>query len=206
MKQVKLQSGFTIIEVVVAVGLFALVGVMVVELVSSILSGSNKQSVILADTDQARKISYSFTSEIRDAQTSNTGAYALASASSTEIIFYSNIDSDALIERVRYYLSNGKIYKGIIEPTGAPLTYNSGSETVTTVQSNVVNTSAPLFTYYNDTYNGSGTALTSPVNVTHVRYVQINMQIANRAGVSTTNYFTVSAGGTMRNLKTNLGD
>jgi prepilin-type N-terminal cleavage/methylation domain-containing protein len=200
------QAGFTLVEIVVAVSLFALVGVLIVTLMSNILTGSNKQGILLADTDQARKVSYGFTSEVRDAQTSNTGGYPLEKATATEVIFYSNIDKDASVERVRYYLLNGNLYKGLVEPTGSPLAYVIANEAVSLVQRNVVNTTAPVFTFYNGNYNGSGTALTAPVNVTLVKYMQINLQIANKSGLSTTNFYTVSAGGSIRNLKTNLGN
>lgn len=202
----KNQTGFTIVEIVVAVSLFALVGVFMVGLISNVLTGSSRQSVLLSDTDQARKVSYIFTSEIRDAQTSNTGKYPLEKATSTEIIFYSNYDKDASIERMRYYLSNGILYKGVIEPTGSPLTYNTANEVVSVVQKDVVNSTSALFTYYDGTYNGTGSALASPVNVTAVKYLQINIQVANRSGLSTTAYYTVSAGGAIRNLKNNLGN
>jgi type II secretory pathway component PulJ len=200
------ETGFTIIEIVVAVSLFALVGILIVTVMSNILAGSNKQGVLLADTDQARKVSYGFTSEVRDAQTSNTGGYPLEKATDTETIFYSNIDKDTSIERVRYYLQNGILYKGIVEPTGSPLSYNLVNEAVSIVQRDIVNTTAPVFTYYDGNYNGSGTALVTPANVTSVKYMQINMQIANKSGISTTAYYTVSAGGSIRNLKTNLGN
>lgn len=201
------EDGFTLVEIVVAISLFALVGVLIVTLMSNILAGSNKQQVLLSDTDQARKISSQFTSEIRNAVTSNTGGYALEEATDTEIIFYSNVDKDNLIERVRYYLQNGIMYRGIVEPTGSPLSYNSANEATSIIQRDVVNNSStPVFYFYDGTYNGSGTALTNPVNVTLVKFVKINLQIANKSGLSTTNYYTITSGGAIRNLKTNLGN
>ena len=48
-------------------------------------------------------------------------------------------------------------------------------------------------------------SLAQPVNVTQVKFVKINLQIYNKAGVKNTNTYTVTAGAAIRNLKTNLG-
>lgn len=203
------KAGFTLIEIIVAVAIFSVLSVGVVALISNIFTGSNQQAGLLADTDQARKLAFRFTGEVRNITTASTGAYALNTTADQQLIFYSNIDTDTNIERIRYYIQNGKLYRGVIEPTGNPLTYVSGNEITTAIQNNLGNGTAPLFYYYGDTYDGTpATAipLTQPVNVTAVRFIELNLMVLNKAGVSNANTYTITGGGAIRNLKTNLGN
>lgn len=202
-----MQAGFTLIETIISIFAFAVIMLGLVVLVSAILTSSQKQAGLLADSDQSRKVVFSIINELRDAQTGLNGAYALDTAGDQQIIYYSNADRDSSIERIRYYLQNGKLYKGVTEYNGAG--YNTSTEISTLLQNDVANSPiTPLFYYYDDTYTGSSTqaSLSQPVNVTAVKYVQVNLQVYNKAGVKNNNYYTVTAGGTVRNLKTNLGN
>ncbi len=199
-------AGFTLIEVMVTVFGFALISIGLIALVSGLLSGTGKQAGLLADADEARKITFAFANELRRAAPSVVGSYSLEQANSQQIIFYSNIDSDPEPERIRYYISANKLYKGIINPSGNPLTYSGGEQTVS-VQQNVANGTAPLFYYYNGNYTGiSDSYLTQPVSITAVRYVRMHLIILNKGGVTNNKTYTVSAGAAIRNLKTNLGN
>jgi prepilin-type N-terminal cleavage/methylation domain-containing protein len=201
------QIGFTLIELVVVIAIFAVMSLAAVVLVSNILTGSNKQAALLANIDQARSVSFRVMQELRNAVPSSTGSYALELCDAQQLIFYTNLDGGTDIERVRYYMSNGKLYRGVVKPTGSPLSYNVGSEVSTVVQNDIGNGGSPLFTYYPDTYDGTtGNALAVPANVTQVRFVRLNLTILNKAGQIGTNTYTVTAGASIRNLKTNLGN
>jgi type II secretory pathway component PulJ len=199
------QEGFTIIEVLVTLFITSMLLVGIISLVSSILTGSGKQETLLYNADQARRLSFQFKQELRNAYASSVGSYAIDTAQSQQLIFYTNIDSDVGMERVRYFIQNGSLRRGVVDPTGSPLTYNFGSEVVREIQNNVANQATPLFYYYDNTYDGTtDNFLTQPVNVTDVRYVKLNLMITNKGGTSGTGIFTVTAGSTIRNLKTNL--
>lgn len=201
------QSGFTFIEMVVSLALFVVLALGMIQLSSILLTTVRQQGGLLADSDQARKLSFQIISEIRNAVTSNTGAYPLDTAGDQTIIFYSNVDGGVDIERIRYFISAGSLWKGQVKPTGSPLTYNLGNETTWIVQRNIANASNPLFYYYNGSYNGvSGSPLTQTVNVTQVRFVRMSLRVFNKAGVKNTTYYTVNAGGTVRGVKDNLAD
>lgn len=202
----KKQKGFTLVEVMISVLIFTLLGLGVIELVSSMISTGNKTSIFLASSDQARKLSYQIMNELRNAVTASTGAYALNLANDQELIFFSNVDGGTDIERVRYYLSSGKLYRGVVKASGNPLVYNLGTEATAVVQNDVANGATPLFYYYGDSYDGSGSALTQPVNIVQVKFIQLNLQIFNKGGVTNTNYYTVTASGSIRSIKTNLGN
>ncbi len=199
-------AGFTLIEIIVVIGIMGLISTGVIALVSSVFVQSTKQGTSIADTDQARKLSMKFTQELRNGIYGENGAYPLNSAGNQEIIFFSDVNNDGLVDRVRYYLSNGSLYKGVVVPTGTPYTYNLANEVATKIQSNVANGSNPLFYYYTDTYDGtSGTALAQPVNVAQVNFVKLSLTIYNKAASANTTY-TITGGSSIRNLKTNLGD
>lgn len=202
----KAQFGFTIIEVIVAVAIFAVVGVGTIVLIGNMFTTGGKLSVVSADTDQSRRIALRLMQELRNAVSSSTGAYALGEASNQQIVFYSNIDGGTDIERLRYYISGGRLYRGVVKPTGTPYTYNLGSESSSVVLSNIANGANPLFYYYSGTYTGTETPLTQPINLTQVRHVKMDLRVFNKSGIATTNYFTVTMSGTIRSLKSNLGE
>lgn len=200
------QQGFTIIEVMVSVLIFTLLALGIIQLVSSMVSTGNKTTTFATSSDQARKLSFQIMNELRNAVTASTGSYALNLANDQELIFFSNVDGGTDIERVRYYLSNEKLYRGVVKASGNPLIYNLGSETTAVVQNDVANGGIPLFYYYADTYDGSGNFLAQPVNITQVKFIELNLQVYNKGGVTNTNYYTITAGGSIRSLKTNLGN
>lgn len=197
--------GFTIIEMLVALSGFALVSVGIVALLTNLITEGNRQQGLLFDTDSARRVSFTLMQELRNTVISNTGAYPLESAAAQSVIFYSNIDGGSDIERVRYYISGTELRKGVVKPTGSPYTYNLGNETTYVVQRNVANGAGALFTYYDGSFAGSGSALTQPVNATSVRHVKMDLKISKPGKISSPS-FTFSASVTPRNLKDNLGD
>jgi len=205
-KLVKSGAGFTIIELLVVIFGFSLIAWGLIALVANIFTFSNQQSGLLSDADQARNLAFQIASELRNAQTGSNGAYVLDTAATSTIIFYSPVaDTDPGIERVRYFTQNGQLWKGVTEYNGSG--YDTATEKTFIVQKDFANGANPLFYYYDGTYIGSSTqsSLALPVNVTQVKFVKINLQVFNKAGVKNTNTYTVTAGAAIRNLKTNLG-
>jgi len=202
----KLNEGFTLIELVVAIFGFSLIMWGLIGLFSGIFRSSDQQGGLLADTDQGRKLAFQIATEIRNAQTGLNGAYVLDTAANQQIIYYSNSDKDSSIERIRYFTQNGQLWKGITEYNGT--TYATTTEKTALMQSDLANGSNPVFYYYTGDYIGSSTqsSLTQPVNVTQVKFVKVTLQIYNKAGVKNTNTFTIIASAAIRNLKTNLGE
>lgn len=200
-------AGFTLVEILVALFGFTVIMFGLITLFSSIFISSNKQSALLSDADQARKLVFRIVGELRNAQTSAEGGYALETALPQTLTFYSNVDGGNDVERLRYFLQNGKIYRGVTKASGNPLVYNLANEKITVVQDNVANGGMPVFFYYDGTYDGTvETPLPEPVNPTLVRFVKIDARIYNRGGVDNTNTYAVTAGGAVRAFKTNLGD
>lgn len=200
-------KGFTLIEMIVGIFIFSILALGIISLVSSVFVSSGKQGSLIADSDQARKLSGTIMNELRNAQISSIGAYPLDTVSAQTLIFYSNIDGGNDIEKVRYFIQNGDLKKGVIKPSGNPLTYNSGNEVATTVQKNIANGSSPLFYYYDGTYEGiTDNYLAQPVNVTDVKFIKLDLKVYNKGGLNNTNYYSVTASGAVRGLKDNLDE
>jgi len=106
-------KGFTLVETLVAIIVFSLaLGVVT----SFIILGYRNQGYAWQQAlaiNEARRGIETMIREIREAKTGQDGSYPIEKAEDKEFIFYSDIDKDGDIERVRYFLG----------------TANSGSQT-----------------------------------------------------------------------------
>jgi len=196
-------QGFTILEALVAMAGMLL---LVEGAVSLFLFSNYSRDVIweqLSTQNEGRKIVHDFTNEIRKTNYSSLGAYPIESAATSSIIFYTNLDTDNYREKVRYFLSGQILKKGVIKPSGNPLVYNPASETVLDIVHDIANGSDPIFTYYSEGFSfATGTPMVSPINVTDIRLIKINLlleQDPNNSPVP----FSIESKAEVRNLKTN---
>lgn len=180
MNQYKRQTsgGFSLVEVAVAVAVAAAIFFVVSSLRGnvSILENIIEQKLqSRQDIDQTFQI---MITDIRSAGQSNQGAYPIVSASTSSFIFYSDYDQDGVFERIRYSLVTSTLERGIVEPSGNPLSYPTSSEVVTTVIEDVViaaTTSLNVFEYFDSSYTGSGSAMTSTDDVSPIRVVRVTI-------------------------------
>lgn len=96
--------GFTLIETLVAIAIFALaLGAIFgsVVILYRTYGYTWQQSVAI---DEARKGIETMAKEIREARMGDDGSYPIEKAEDKEFIFYSDIDEDGKVERVRYFL------------------------------------------------------------------------------------------------------
>ncbi|MEK9184280.1 MAG: hypothetical protein AAB892_00955 [Patescibacteria group bacterium] len=189
--------GFTLAETIVVVGIVAVAGAA---LVGSIQYFYRSNAYILEQSvalDSARRGLALTLQNFREASYGDDGAYLVTLAATSSATFYADIDQDGGIERVRAYLSNGNLYRGITSSAGNPATYTGQPETIETVATYVKNaTSTPIFTYY----GSDGTALAYPVTITLIRAVGVTMDVdlnPNRLP----NVFRLSGTATLRNLR-----
>jgi len=196
-------KGFTLIELLIVISIFTLLAIGASRLLrdTSFFQGIFHSG--LNSVDEGRKILRPLVGEVRSATPSQNGAYALEKVDADTLIFYSDIDNDGFIERVRYFLDNATLKKGVIKPTGSPPEYDSNDEKISWVIQDVTNGVTPLFEYFDSTYNGLTSALTQPVAIEDVRLIKITIVIdhdPNRPPeeVELTTQMTI------RNLKDNL--
>lgn len=193
--------GITLVEVLVSIGIFAF---LVVGITSLFLTSWKYKDIFfeqLKTQNEGRKVIQDFVNELRVASPSSIGAYPVEAASSTAITFYTNLDSDTLMERVRYFYSDRTLKKGVIKPTGNPLVYNSANEVFTDIAHDVV-TATSKFSYYDSNYSGSQAQLASPINVTSIRVVGIAITLEEDPNASPVPFF-IESKVMLRNLKDN---
>lgn len=202
-----LNTGFTLAEVIVAVTILAGILLLASPLLISLFRNPDKYLISMDSIDQARIISFAFTNELRNATTGNDGSFPLNEAGNSEIVFYSNFgNSSGAVNRIRYYLLGNVLYKGIITPTGNPLTYNLASEVVKPIFSGLENGVTPAFYYYDGDYDGDTAQLSQPVNVNQVKFIKINLIVPKQTTPENIATFSINAGATIRSLKDNLGN
>lgn len=170
---------FTIMEVSVAIGIFSLLSIAVAWiLITSVRSSSIVWDQLQSQNDVDRAL-HTIVNDARRAETSNIGSYPIAITGDYEFAFYGNVDADAYKERVRYWLDNKTLKKGVIKPSGMPLAYNPLNESVVEIAHNVTSQidGNPVFLYYDETFTGSESALAQPVAVTTVRVIRIRIDL-----------------------------
>jgi prepilin-type N-terminal cleavage/methylation domain-containing protein len=200
-------GGFTLVETLMTIFIFGIIMLGTTLMLRGFFINNRQQTVALNNIDQARRIANTFMNELRNSSYGVGGAYPVGEASDTQIVFYSTAPlGNGTVSRVRYYISSGILYKGITNPSGNPLVYNLGTETVKTLLTSMSLGVNPLFYYYDGNYNGSTNPLTQQVNINSVKFVKMNLIVLSQSVQSGTTTFTVSGGAALRNLKTNLGN
>ena len=196
--------GFTIIEVIISVFILSLIVVSAATFQRDVFSlNFFLQGSLNAQLD-ARHVVKIMVAELRKASPSALGAYPIALASSTAITFYSDVDSDGVKDRVRYFLSGSTIKRGVLAPSGSPLAYVDANEELTILISGFVSSSTlPLFQYYGATYTGASPPLSLPVDTSSVRLVKITV-IIDTDPVHSPAPIMVTSQVNLRNLKDNL--
>jgi prepilin-type N-terminal cleavage/methylation domain-containing protein len=199
--------GFTLIETLVAITIFTFICFGTSLLFKEVLSGSKQHSLSLDTVDRARLLEFNFVNELRNAAVGNDGSAPIGQADNNQLIFYSTYRAlPGTVQRIRYFVATSTLYKGTVTPTGAPLTYNTASETIVPIQYDVANTTTPAFYYHDGNYAGTSTPLAQPVNINLIKFIRMNLILLSQTERNSTTTFTLSAGGSVRALKNNLGN
>jgi len=202
-KNYKSQSGFSIIEALVGIFILSLIGLAVYSFQKDVFSLNKIISGGLTAQDEARRALKSMSAEIRTASPSSLGAYPLVQTATSSFTFYSNIDGDSFKERVRYFLEGTTLKKGVIKPSGSPLTYNPANEVITELIHDVANATTSIFSYYDENYDGTTQPLAEPIDISAVRLVKITVVIDHNP-TQPPGPITLTTQINMRNLKDNL--
>lgn len=189
---------FTLVEVVVVVAITSVVGLA---LSSMILYTYRTNTYIYqqsAATDNARRGLEFALQNLREATTGADGSYPVSVAATSSVTFYSDVDVDGSVERVRYFLSGSTLYRGVTNPAGSPPSYTGQSEATTTIASYVKNfiANSPVFTYYAE----NGTALAVPADPADVRTVGMGVMVDVDPNRTPTTY-SLTGSATFRNLR-----
>jgi len=196
--------GFTLYELIIVMSIF-LVAIFITT--TYIVQGlkANRFVIEFGEAVQnARRGTEIMAKELREASFADNGNFPIVSASDQILIFYSDIDSDNAIERVRYFLDGTDLKKGVIEPSGDPIVY-TGTETITIISQYVRNDTVPIFYFYNGDYPADvvNNPLTIPPNLNEIKLINLNLFI-NINPLLAPNSFNLNQAVQLRNLKSNL--
>ena len=192
-------KGFSLIELIVVVGVTSLVGLAVVSFAQDTLRNNRFIGNALFADQEALKVIRIMSGELRSAGPSAGGAYALSSIGGSDLTFFSDGDGDGVREQIRYYINGDTLQKDVIKPSGNPPLYNGTLYTYKLIQG-ITATSTNIFAYYGSNYAGTTSALSFPVDPQAVRLIKVTLSIAraNQSPISVTTQVSV------RSLKDNL--
>lgn len=189
--------GMTFIEVLVSIAVFVFA---ILAIVSSILYfyRTNTYAIEQASAvSSAQRSIESVVKAMREAAYASNGAYPIVSLGPNDFTFYADIDSDPLIERVRYYLQGTSLYRDVTDPSGDPPVYGAAqttsviSETVRNLEQGIT-----MFEYY-DT---SGALMNNYAQIANVRFIAMNI-VVNVDPNRLPNQLTLRSTAALRNLK-----
>ncbi|MFA4937159.1 MAG: hypothetical protein WC575_02640 [Patescibacteria group bacterium] len=193
--------GFNLLELVITISIFSLLIIAVGNFTTDVFKSNREMSTSLIQAQDTKRTVSGLVNELRTAAISSVGAYSLAEAQATSLTFYSNIDSDSLVERLRYFLAGTTLKRAVLKPSGNPLTYNPVNEQISDAVAYVRN--ADIFSYFDQNYQGTGNPLTFPVNISAVRLVQIKLEVDRYLNLPPA-AFILTTKANLRNLKDNL--
>jgi prepilin-type N-terminal cleavage/methylation domain-containing protein len=190
----KLNQGFTLIELLVAMAVLLMIAALSSEFIIKGFRSTTFESEQATAIQNARRGMEIMVKEIRGANNSERGDYPLATIESDNLIYYSDINDDGEMEKIRYW-ADGNFLKKTETAPGAGNNYTGAG--ATTVMSNYLNNQAePIFTYYDN--NRAETP-----NINNVRLINIRLKINVTPERAPADYYT-ETDVHLRNLKDNL--
>ena len=178
LKRIYLIKGFSLVEVIIFAAITASLIFVVSSLTGNVANIENFVNQKLQSRSSLEQTFQMLVTEIRSAGPSSNGSYQIELASTSSLVFFSDIDQDGIFERVRYTLGTSTISKGFVEPIGNPLVYATSSEVMKDVMTDViVSTSTSLFSYFDSAYTGSQASMASPIDVSKIRVVKMSVYV-----------------------------
>jgi prepilin-type N-terminal cleavage/methylation domain-containing protein len=198
------ESGMSLVEVLVAIAIFVLIIGAVAAFQSNVLNFNRSTQASLTNAYEAQALLKNAARELRSMAQSANGSYPISTAATNTITFFADVDADGVREQVRYFLASTTLYRGIVEPTGSPASYNQATESRRILATGVRNSgAAPMLEYFDSMYAGTTTAMTFPLMITNIRMIRVNVTIdtdPNKSPIPRS--FSTQAA--LRNLKDNL--
>jgi prepilin-type N-terminal cleavage/methylation domain-containing protein len=191
------QRGMTLVELLVTLAILSVVNIAIMTLIQSFYKNNNYLIEETSALANARRGVSDAIIALRETSYGDDGSYPIAVAATSTVTLYANINSTATVERVKYILIKGVLYKTVTTASGNPPVYPATAQSTSTIATNVRNTDAtPIFTYYDN----AGTQLsTTSTNVAAISSVKVQLLVdlnPNRAP----NVFILSQSATLRNI------
>jgi hypothetical protein len=189
---------FTFAEVIVVVSVTALLGMTINSLIFNFYRSNAYLVQQTSAIDSAHRGLRTSFEELRQATYGEDGSYPILSAATSSITFYSDVDNDGSVEKIRIYLTGTTFYRGITEATSTPATYTGQTEKQFTIANYVRNSSStPIFKFYDE--DGVQLATTSPV-VADISTISISLMV-DLNPFRAPDILTLQESATLRNLR-----
>ena len=177
-------GGFTLVEMLVVVGLAGLIAAAVFAFLFNVTNVFNSQDTRIQNQDDARTAINQMSRYVRmatssaDNQTSQSNS--IANASPQDIEFYCDLTGDGVAEKVRYYLQATTLkmqsVKAVWATTPTPhWTYPAYTTDGIVVQNAILNGAAAVFRYYK---NVSGSMVEFTPNTAALRQLVVTVGIS----------------------------
>jgi prepilin-type N-terminal cleavage/methylation domain-containing protein len=194
--------GFTLVEVIVVTGISSLL-MLVITLVIVSLYQNNAYAIAQAtEIDTARRGIEIWTQDAREMDFGANGAYPIQEAGPHRLVFFADIDPDAVTELLTYELSSTTLFRRVVKASGFPAVYNLSASTTFRLSEYVQNelNLIPTFRYYNN----AGVEILNPnAQITDIRFIRLQL-VVNVDPVRAPGEFYLEGSATPRNLKDNL--
>ncbi|MDB5195123.1 MAG: hypothetical protein JWO84_307 [Parcubacteria group bacterium] len=192
-------KAFTLIEVIVLIAVTGLLGLTINTLIVNFYRSNAYLIQETSAIDSAhRGLRVSF-EDLREASYGDDGSYPIKSAATSTITFFSDVDNDGSVERIRLYLTNGTLYRGVTDSISAPPSYTGQPEATTTIATYVRNSSTtPLFRYYDS--DGSELSTTTAIDISQIASVSTTV-LVDINPFRAPDILTLTETATLRNLR-----
>lgn len=191
----KTKKGMTLVDVIIAIGIFT-VGVAGFTILFSRAWTANSfiieegQATLMASRAVDRVIR-----EVREARQADNGDFMISSGDDFNLTVYIDDDEDGVTERVHYFLESEQVKKGVTDPSGTPISYPPGDESVVVISNYVMNSpSEPIFYYYNENYPGDiiNNPLSTPVDVGDIKLIKVSFLVNIKPDIAPENVWMES--------------
>ncbi|TSC86943.1 MAG: hypothetical protein G01um10148_48 [Parcubacteria group bacterium Gr01-1014_8] len=189
--------GITFIEVLVSITVFTFA---MLAIVSSVLYFYRTNTYVIEQAsavNAAQRGIEEMVKTMREISYASNGAYPVAAVGPQEVTFYADIDSDPLIERVRYYVQGISLLRDVTDPTGDPPVYGA-AQTTSVISETVRNIEQATTTF--QYYDMNGAEITNFAQIAYVRFITMNV-IVNVDPNRLPNQLTLRSTAALRNLK-----
>lgn len=188
------KNGFTLVEILIALGLFSIITVAL----SSFLSRSLwSYRIKKQDSELQEKAAH----VMREFEQMTRAGNKVILAEANELKFYRFFDLEsASPTQVRYFKEGNEFKIGVTEPLGTEpnITYPQSAERIDLIVGDVTNLDS-IFMYY----DGTGTELESPIDTTKIRMIELEITLDQNPNIPPEAVTEITRV-TLRNMKDNL--
>lgn len=195
MEHLLIKRGFTLAEMLVVIAMTGVIGLAMQYAIQYFYRANAYVLQGTAAINSARSGVTETTSNLREATYGDDGSYPISNADVTSITYYSDVDRDGGVERVRTYLIGQTLYRTVTNAGGNPPSYTGQTPATTTLATYVSNGATPIFRYYDN----MGTELAGTVNLAQVSSIGMTLMVDINP-LRAPDIYTLTQSATLRNV------